>query len=286
MRLSSFAPCSRPARHAIGPVAITRTSLTDCSSNPNRQTGRGFVRAIAVAASLFVSAHAGQFGVSPIRLDLDRNTRSAVITVSNQGDSTLGFQVRAAEWTQDESGADRYLDSNELIFFPQQLQVPAGESRVVRVGMRNPARQNELAYRVFIEELVAPPEPGGPQTAAVAMAVRFGVPVFVLPANVVQKGEIAEFTVSGGKIRGELRNAGTVHFRPASVRVRGLDAEGATAFEHVFDGWYLLVSTVRRYEAPVPAEACRKARSLRVEVTGEKLELKSDFPLPPGACGP
>ena len=61
-----------------------------------------------LAALLFsLAAHGGDFGVSPIRVDLDRNTKSALITVTNDDARPLAFQVRAMEWTQDAAGADR-----------------------------------------------------------------------------------------------------------------------------------------------------------------------------------
>jgi fimbrial chaperone protein len=253
-------------------------------------TGRpGSWRAWAMAAAvsgILAPAIAGDFGVTPVRLDLDRSNRSAAITVSNQGDSPLSFQIRAMEWTQDEKGADRYADTNDLIYFPQQLLIPPNESRVVRVGYRNPARERELAYRLFIEELAPPPPPGTAGTAAVAMSVRFGVPVFLLPPTVAPKAEIAGFSIAAGRLRGAIRSVGSVHIRPTSVRVRGLDGSGATAFEQVFEGWYVLAGNERPYEAPVAAEPCRKARTIRVEVTGDKLDLKSDFSVPSDACGP
>src|SRR6185369_12141928 len=95
----------------------------------------------------------GEFGVSPIRVDLDRNTRTSVVRVSNDEQGPLSFQIRAMEWTQDAEGRDVYADSSDLVYFPQQMQVPPLDSRVVRVGYRNPATQVERAYRLYIEEL-------------------------------------------------------------------------------------------------------------------------------------
>ena len=84
----------------------------------------GHFAVLALAAASF-AAYAGHFGVSPIRLDLDKGTRTGVIAVSNDGDKPLDFQARAMLWTQDAAGQDRYEDTQALVYFPRQFQRPA-----------------------------------------------------------------------------------------------------------------------------------------------------------------
>lgn len=244
---------------------------------------RRLVACLAAAAAL-APAQAGEFGVSPIRIDLDRATRSSVLTVSNDGATPLGFQIRAFEWTQGPDGADRYEPTNDLVYFPQQLRIPANENRVVRIGYRNPALEQEKAYRVFVEEQVERPEGATGTAAAVAVAVRFGVPVFLRPPATEQKGELAALSVAGGRAGATVRNAGAVHFRINSVRIEGLGAGGEKTFEHLLDGWYLLAGAQRRYAAPVPDAACRATARVRVEVVADKLRFEAQAPVEPGSC--
>ncbi len=252
-------------------------------------TGAGLARHAAVFLLAFVPASvalAQGFGVSPIRLDLDRATRSASITVNNDDDKPLGFQVRPKEWVQDAEGKDQYLDTKDLIVFPLQFQVPPGQSRIFRVGYRAPAAKNEQAYRVFIEDLPAPAPVGDGEHSSVVISVQFGVPVFLRPPVIRQSAELQQFGISKGNLTGVLLNTGTVHVRPASVRVEGLGDGGQKVFEHVFDGWYVLSGGSHRYSAPLAPEACRQARKLAVEATGDKLALKSVFEVAAGSCTP
>jgi fimbrial chaperone protein len=239
--------------------------------------------ATAVLALSSAASRAGDFGVSPIRVDLDLRTRTGVITVSNEGKTPLGFQVRAQEWTQDAAGRDAYADTKDLIYFPQQFQVPPQESRVIRVGYRNPALQREKAYRVFIEELPERSSDAEGRTT-VAVAVRFGVPVFLRPAAVEQRGEIAELSIAQGRARGLVRNTGPVHFRFDSVRFLGFAEDGRQTFEHALEGWYLLSGAVRAYEAPLAPEACARTRMLRFEAVGDKIELRTEAAVAASSC--
>jgi fimbrial chaperone protein len=238
--------------------------------------------AVAALAAASLAAHAGDFGVSPIRLDLDRGTRSGVIAVSNDGDTPLNFQARAMLWTQGEAGQDRYEDTQALVYFPRQFQIPPQEKRVVRVGYRNPAQDKEQAYRLFIEELPNPKARSN-QTS-VTVAVRFGVPIFVRPPTSDVRAQLEALSVKAGRAQVTVRNAGPVHFRITGVRFRALGADGATTWESTVQGWYLLVGTQRTYAAALPAEACRASRALRVEVLGDKLDAASDLALTPELC--
>jgi P pilus assembly chaperone PapD len=64
-------------------------------------------------------SYAGSFGVTPIRLDLDRATKTGAIKISNDADDTLQVQMQAFEWSQDAEGKDHYEASADLIFFPK-----------------------------------------------------------------------------------------------------------------------------------------------------------------------
>ncbi len=241
----------------------------------------GYLACLALAAASF-AARAGNFGVSPIRLDLDKGTRTGVIAVSNDGDKPLEFQARTMLWTQDDAGHDRYKDTQALVYFPRQFQVPPHEKRVVRIGYRSPALKLEQAYRLFVEE-IPDAKPRGNQTA-VTVAVRFGVPIFVRPPASDVQARIGGLTVKDGHAQATVQNAGTVHFRITGVRFRAIGADGTVKWEHTVQGWYLLPGAQREYAATLPAQACRAARTLRVNLLGDKLDATSEVPLKPELC--
>jgi fimbrial chaperone protein len=241
----------------------------------------GHLACLALAAASY-AAYAGEFGVSPIRLDLDRGVRTGVIAVSNDGDTPLNFQARAMMWTQDASGQDRYEDTQALVYFPRQFQVPPHEKRVVRIGYRSPALKLEQAYRLFIEE-IPDAKPRSNQTA-INVAVRFGVPIFVRPPASDVQAQLAGLSVKGGHAQATVRNSGPVHFRITGVRFRALGADGAVEWEQTLQGWYLLPGAQREYAATLPAKACRAARTLRVNLLGDKLDVTSEVQLKPEQC--
>jgi len=243
-----------------------------------------FLRTSLLCFSLAAAAPAigGNFGVSPIRIDLDRSARSSVITVTNDDERTLSFQVRAMEWGQDDSGRDQYTESSDLVYFPQQLQIPAKERRVVRVGYRVPAVQAEKTYRLFIEEIADEATRNLSQTG-VAIVLRFGVPVFLRPVNASERGDVA-LSVAGGTVRALVRNTGNVHFRLNDVRIEGVGAAGQSTFETTVTGWYLLTGAERVHEAAIPPGACAATQRVRVAALSERLALRAEQPLAPDAC--
>jgi fimbrial chaperone protein len=237
---------------------------------------------VACLAAGFASlAFAGNFGVSPLRVDLDRGTKSALLTVSNDDSRPLGFQIRAMQWTQDEAGADRYEATADLVYFPQQLKIPPKERRVVRVGYKVPATQAEKAYRLYVEELADPTR--SPTQTGVAITLRFGIPVFLRPADQRLTGEV-KLSAAQGAATAQVRNTGNVHFRLASVRYTALGAGGETLLERSLDGWYLLAGAQRPYRLALPAGLCAQARLLRAEATAEGLSLRAERALEPGDC--
>ena len=237
--------------------------------------------AAALAAAVAIPARAGDFGVSPIRVELDRAAKSALVTVTNDDSKPLAFQARALEWTQDEKGADRYSETTDLVYVPQQFKIAPGESRVVRLGYKVPASQDEKTYRLFIEELADASRP--PSQTGIAVTLRFGVPVFSRPPAARSSGE-GELAVSARNVRALLKNTGNVHFRPASVRLVGLGASGDTLFDQTLDGWYLLAGAQRPYSFTLPREVCPKLRMLRLEAPAEKLLLRAERLLAPEEC--
>src|SRR5947209_3025932 len=94
-----------------------------------------------------------EYTVSPMRLELSRDARSGVVTLTNTGASPIDFQMTAMEWTQDNDGADHYAETGEIIFFPKILTLAPNEDRVVRVGAKSAPAASERTFRLFIERI-------------------------------------------------------------------------------------------------------------------------------------
>lgn len=243
-----------------------------------RVSGRGAIAALALAAiAASFTAAAADFSVSPIRADLRPGAMNETITVTNDASKRLRVTMKVMLWTQDDTGKDVYTDTGDLVYFPRQMDVEPGARRLVRVGAKNPAAGNEQAYRLFIEEVPEAPPPGSP--AAVNFFFRFGVPVFVPPAGGKPQPEIGEPTLQKGVLALAVRNPGNQHFRLTRLTVK----DGAGYSQDV-PGWYSLAGTARTYQASIPRDVCRKARTLSVTIEAEFGSFDRNVHVDPASC--
>jgi fimbrial chaperone protein len=228
-------------------------------------------------------ARAGEWRVTPIRLELGRDAKSGVITVINETRDKLRVQMKAFEWTQDAEGKDRYAETNDLLYFPRIMDFNAQEERILRAGVKVPAVAGEKTYRLFIEEI---PEPKKAEGVNVAIAIRFGVPVFVKPLKEEARGEIGKLSLSGGIFSAPVKNTGNVHFVIRSILVKGKNSKGEEIFSKELSGWYLLAGASRVYTATLPQEVCRDAVGVDLEVKTEKFSLNGNLVADKTMCLP
>ena len=230
-----------------------------------------------------VAARAGDWRVSPIRLDLGRDAKSGAVTVANDSDDRLQVQMKAYEWTQDAEGKDRYEETGEILFFPRLMILERKEEKILRAGIRVPAVSKEKTFRLFIEEIPGPRKAEG---VNVAVAIRFGVPIFVKPLKEEARGEVGAMTMSAGALLVPVNNTGNVHFVVQSVLVRGRNGAGEEIFSRELSGWYLLAGVSRGYTTTAPPETCGTMAVIEAEVKTDKLPLRGRMVVDRSMCGP
>jgi fimbrial chaperone protein len=140
---------------------------------------------IAAAAALAVLA-CGQAGdgqtlpqgltVSPVSFEMTPGQMTAVLTIQNHTDREADFQVRPFAWDQS-AGGDRLTPTDMLVASPPLGRMAPGAEQVVRLVLRRPAGGQEATYRILLDQVPPPPEPG-----AINFALRLSIPVFVEPA--------------------------------------------------------------------------------------------------------
>lgn len=226
-------------------------------------------------------APAGDFRVSPVMLHFEKDTKSGVVKLINEGGEGLRLQLGAFEWTQDAEGKDVYAETADVVFFPKIMVVEPQSTRVIRVGRKLPAAEKEKTYRLFVEEI---PRRAKSEGVRVTIAVRFGVPIFVNPAKEEPRGEIAEVELSAGVLGLLVRNSGNVHFMIQSIDVSGRNAEGEEEYSHQIAGWYLLAGASRRYSAEIPPEVCSGLSNLQVSVKTDRLTIETKVDVDKAQC--
>ena len=236
--------------------------------------------ALVLAASCNLNALAGAFGVSPIRVDLDPGSRTGLVTVSNDDERKLYFQLKLFEWKQSPSGEDLLAESSDLIFFPQILTVEPKEKRLVRVGIKAPHAGPERAFRLFIEELPDPNEaPGG--GAQIAVRLRFGVPIFLSGGKGEALPEVGAVDTSKGLIRVAIRNTGTRQIRFEEVTARAGDKVVSRSA-----GWYVFPGSTRSFSLPVTRDDCPVPKSLEIRAAGEGKDIRKTIEVSSALCSP
>ncbi len=206
-----------------------------------------------------------------------------MITIINEGEEKLHVQMKAVEWTQDAEGKDQYTETKDILFFPMMMTLEKKEERILRAGIRIPATTKEKTYRLFIEEIPGPRKAEG---VNVAIAIRFGVPIFVKPLKEEAKGVIERIELSKGVLNVHVKNDGNVHFVIHSVNIKGKNVKEEEVFSKELSGWYLLNNVSRAYTTPVPGESCKNIAKLEIEVKTDRFSLKGKQDVLQGMCLP
>ena len=227
-------------------------------------------------------AMASNFVVTPTEIDLSTSTTSALLTLRNVSKSPLRFEVTLFTWSEDDHGAMTLQPSTDVTFFPKLIELAAGTSRNIRLGIiAGTSRDVERSFRIFVEEL---PDQTAQTPNGVAIRTKVGIPVFVRPAKPTRSAVIDSVSVAGGKILTRVRNTGNLHINVDSIAVKGTGASNAATFSREGPGWYVLPGATRTFEVPMSAAECQSTTAVAVEVFGHDRSLKGASPVSPAVC--
>ncbi|MBI2188319.1 MAG: molecular chaperone [Acidobacteria bacterium] len=227
------------------------------------------------------SSARSSFTVNPTQIHLGGRTTTALLTLRNEEALPLRFQLSVFSWNQDSRGEMELDPTDDIVFYPPLLTLAPGEERRIRIGAATAFGPVERTYRIFVEEL--PPESEGDQ-GAVRMLTKMGIPIFLRPAEPVAQAALEALRLTGGTFGFHVRNAGTVHFVPQDVRVRGFGLGKEVVFDRHLDGWYILAGGTRAYEVQLGDADCSRLHSLAVEVLIASSTLSDELDVDPAAC--
>ncbi len=173
---------------------------------------------------MLCTAHAGNFYVNPVRLELSKSSPTETLQVTNSGTTDVTVQLKIVQWLQTD-GEDQLTPSRDLVATPQLFLLRAGGSQIIRVGIAKKSDfSKEGTYRLILEEIPPPPEPG---FRGLQIALRLGIPIFLKP----ETSHAQEFSVSRVSNRHQasndvallMHNPGLVHAQVTSIKIFSAD---------------------------------------------------------------
>lgn len=225
-------------------------------------------------------ASASTFSVNPTRIDLSRRALSALLSLRNDSDQPLRFEISAFSWAQTASGEMTLEPTEDVVFFPKLLTLAPSEERKVRIGAVVKPGASEKAYRLFVREL---PPLEGSATNGVRVLTKMGIPIFVRPDKATVLPELGAPRHEKGRLQFALVNTGNVHFIPERITIRGL-AGDIGVFERPVESWYVLAAGRRDFTIQVPEAECARVTTLLVQAEVASSRLEKRIETPGGAC--
>jgi fimbrial chaperone protein len=144
---------------------------------------RRIASALALTAILFVllkgmAGEAQSLSVLPVNIHLAPNEKATSLTVTNQGTAKTAIQIRAYAWNQ-EKGEDILTASDDVVASPPIVSIAPGASQVIRLVLRQSPQGREATYRILLDQIPPPAEPG-----IVHVVLRLSIPIFAQPTTV------------------------------------------------------------------------------------------------------
>jgi fimbrial chaperone protein len=156
--------------------------------------------------------------VSPVKVEMPAGQMAAVLTIGNQSDREIAFQIRPFAWQQNRAGDDQLTATDDLQASPPLATVAAGATQVARLVLRRRPQGREATYRILVDEL-SPPGSAG----RVHVALRLSIPVFAEPADRVSPQVQWRIAAQGGQAWLVAVNEGNRHQTVRDVVLRTAD---------------------------------------------------------------
>ncbi|WP_282397995.1 molecular chaperone [Pseudomonas sp. PS01298] len=174
----------------------------------------------------------------PIDPVLEADQQASALWLENRGTETANLQVRVFAWRQN-GFDDQYQNQRDVIGSPPVARIEPGQKQLVRLTRtKDVPPGQELAYRIIIDEIPAPRQPGaedGKTAASIQFQMRYSVPLFAYGAGLWSKEDLTRQrdpkgagvpdltwrkVAEGGRSYIEIRNRGAVHARLTDVAVK------------------------------------------------------------------
>lgn len=189
-------------------------------------------------------ARAQSLSVVPVNIVFSPGQKSASLTVTNTGNSETAIQIRAYAWDQ-KIGDDQLTDSDAVVVSPPIARMAPGATQVIRIILRQTPEGREATYRILIDQIPPPSEPG-----IVHMVLRLSIPIFAKPATRAVPHLQFHVEIDAGKLFLVGINDGLSHEVIRGIEL--LTSDGRDLKQEVSVSPYILGGATRRW--PIVAQ--------------------------------
>jgi len=131
--------------------------------------------AILLVFAIRLAASGQTLSVLPVNVLMGPGQRASSLTVTNQGSTSTSIQIRAFSWNQD-GDQDVLTPSDLVVVSPPIATLAPGASQVVRLILRESPPARESTYRIILDQIPPPAEPG-----VIHVVLRLSIPIFAQP---------------------------------------------------------------------------------------------------------
>lgn len=196
-----------------------------------------------------VAARAQSLSVMPVNIYLAPGQGATTLTVTNQGTAKTAVQIRAFGWSQ-QGDEDQLVASDAVVVSPPIASIDPGASQVVRLVLRQATQGREATYRILVDQIPPPAEPG-----IVHLVLRLSIPIFAEPPSRAFPQLQFHLEVDGGQLVLVGSNSGLRHEAVRDIEL--LTSDGRKLKAAPGSSPYLLAGSTRRWklaaEGPLPA---------------------------------
>jgi len=174
---------------------------------------------------LIVRAAGGDgFAVNPMSVMISPTQPIQTLVVTNESTRPVLFDAKMYTWERNDK-IDSYTPAvtKDVIVTPPVMRIMPNGKQVMRVGLTKvPSLQKESLYRLYLTEIPSKEslDPNASQNnkraAAIVVAMRIGIPVYIQPVNPVRKLSWDVQRIDKG-IRVRVLNLGNTHIRISKI---------------------------------------------------------------------
>jgi fimbrial chaperone protein len=227
--------------------------------------------AILVIPMTSVAAGAQALSVLPVNIFVQPGQKAATLTVTNQGTTETAIQIRAFAWNQPD-GADQLTTSDAVVVSPPLATIAAGATQVIRIILRQLPQSSEGTYRILVDQIPPPAEPG-----VVHIVLRMSIPIFAQPSTRAVPHVQFHVEFDAGQLYLVGVNDGLHHESIRDIKLS--TSAGRTLQADSSSSPYILAGVTRRWHIAVESPLPLPSESLRLTAHGDTGAIEEQVPV-------